>query len=68
MPLNTGTTYHAPPPFVAIFFANIHTAKMYNAMRGHFEPYMLGSGCLHFSRPRTPPPPPNPAPRRPEIG
>ena len=26
-------------------FANIHTTKMISAMRGHFKPHMLGSGC-----------------------
>ena len=33
---STSTTYHAPPPLLQFFFANIHTAKMSTAMRGSF--------------------------------
>ena len=59
MPLNTSTTYHAPPPPVAIFFCQHTYCKNVYRDEGVILSHICwGPGApLPFSRPQTPPPP-----------
>ena len=62
MPLNTSTTYHAPPPCCNFFCQHTNCKNVYRDEGVILSHICWGLGApLPFSRPQTPPP-------RPEIG
>ena len=64
MPLNTSTTYHAPPPLAIFFCQHTYRKNVYRDEGVILSHICWGpGGPLPFSRPQTPPPPdPPPSP------
>ena len=59
MPLNTSTTYHAPPPSCNFFCQHTYRKNVYCDEGVILSHICWGpGGPLPFSRPQTPPPPP----------